>query len=61
MAKKSNKEIVAELRDNVSKLDTNLNMLKLYFREYDILEHYLAWMKAMANETELPKKLKVDE
>ena len=61
MAKKSNKEIVAELSGRVQKLDTNLNMLKMYFQEYDILEHYLAWIKAKGNETEIPKKLKIDE
>lgn len=62
MAKKqSHKEIVAEMEAKIDKLDMNLNMLKLYFRDYDILEHYIAWMKAKGNETELPKKLKLDE
>ena len=48
-------------RAELIKLRENLNLLKMYFSEYDILEHYLAWLKAKATNTETPKKLKLDE
>ena len=45
------------LTERLKKYTHNLDMLKLYFREYGILEHYLAWYSAMANEKPIPPKL----
>lgn len=45
----------------LNKLRNNLNMLMMYFREYDILEHYLKWVEAKATNSEIPEKLKLDE
>jgi len=45
----------------LNKLRNNLNMLMMYFREYDILEHYLKWVEAKAKNTDIPEKLKLDE
>tara|TARA_R110002096_G_scaffold60958_1_gene151772 strand:+ start:2738 stop:2959 length:222 start_codon:yes stop_codon:yes gene_type:complete len=52
---------INKLKDNVSKLSTNLNMLMMYFREQEILEHYIEWVKSGANETEKPPKLILPE
>jgi len=48
---------IKELTEKLTKYTHNLDMLKLYFREYGILEHYLAWYAAMANEKPIPAKL----
>lgn len=45
----------------LKKLRENLNLLKMYFNEYDLLEHYLAWIKAKGSDGEIPTKLKLDE
>ena len=38
-----------------------LQMLFMYFKEYDLMEHYLTYVRAKAEGKEIPKKLKVDE
>jgi hypothetical protein len=38
-----------------------LQMLMMYFKEYDIMEHYLNYVRAKAEGKEIPKKLKLDE
>ncbi len=38
-----------------------LQMLMMYFKENDIMEHYLNYVRAKAEGKEIPKKLKLDE
>lgn len=52
---------VKELTEQLKKYTHNLNMLKMYFREYGILEHYLAWYTAVANQKPIPPKLILPE
>jgi hypothetical protein len=42
-------------------LQEKMNMLVLYFREYDILDHYVEWMRHKATGSPKPKNLKIDK
>lgn len=50
-----------EAKEQVATLTNNLNLLKAYFREYDLLNHYLAWIKFKAGEGKKPENLKINE
>ena len=49
------------LKTEVLESRIKLKMLMMYFKEYDIMEHYLNYVRALAEKKELPKKLKIDE
>jgi hypothetical protein len=42
-------------------LQGKLNMLMLYFREYDILDHYVEWLRFKAGEGTKPENLMLDK
>ena len=44
-----------------NELQEKMNMLMLYFREYDILDHYVEWMRHKATGSERPKNFKIDK
>lgn len=49
------------LKKEVKESRIKLQMLMMYFKEYDIMEHYLNYVRAKAEGKEIPKKLKIDE
>ena len=54
----STEEQIKRLQAENDKLNNNLNMLKLYFRDYRILEHYMAWIQFKAKDRpDKPKAL----
>lgn len=48
-------------KETAIELQEKMNMLMLYFREYDILDHYVEWLRSKATGTEPPKRLKVEK
>jgi hypothetical protein len=48
----------AKMKEN----EIKLQMLFMYFKEYALMPHYLRWVQAAAEGTELPPKIKqIDE
>jgi len=59
MSKGATKKI--SLKAEVKESRIKLQMLSKYFKQYDLTEHYLNYVRALAEGRELPKKLKIDE
>ena len=49
------------LKNEVRKARIDAQMIALYFDEYDLTHHFIAYVKALAKGEEKPKKLKIDE
>ena len=57
----SSKTAKISVKKEAKESRVKLQMLSMYFKQYDLMEHYLTYVNALAEGKELPKNLKIDE